>query len=1045
MHSAPSGTVTFLFTDMEGSTKRWEAHPQQMQLALRRHDTILQEAIGEQGGYVFKTMGDGFCAAFPTAQHALDAAVSAQKRLHSEEWAPEIGSVRVRMALHTGSVDLQGGDYFGQPLNRVARILSAGHGGQTLLSEVTYGLVRDTLPAGVAAADMGEHRLKDLYRPEHVFQLLVEDLSSEFPPLKTLENRPNNLPVQLTPIVGREKETEAVCSLVRSKGAHLVTLTGPGGTGKTRLALQVAAEALDDFADGVWFVDLAPITDTGLVISTIARTLGVKETAGQPLLDTLKGYLKEKAMLLVLDNFEQVISAAPDIGALLSACPSLKVLVTSRVPLRIRGEKEHPVPPLSLPSASTWSQATPERLTQYEAVRLFIERATDVKPDFQVTNDNAPAVAEICVRLDGLPLAIELAAARIRLLTPQSMLSHLTRLSNRLKLLTGGARDAAARQQTLRSTIDWSYDLLDEAEKQLFRRLAVFSGGRSLEAIEQVCNVEGDLQVDMLDGVGSLIAKSLMRQEEGVGGEPRFLMLETIHEYAREKLEESGEANELKRRHAVYFLQFAERADPALRGPEQVIWYKRLEEEHDNLRSALRWSLEADALQIALRLGGALWLFWSTYLHVSEGRSWLETALTREGSASHILAPFRAKALRAAGNLALEQNEHEHAAMWHEESLALYRQLGDRAGVAAELNNLGLLAMHLQDYARAQPLLEQSLSAQREAGDRAGMATALLNLGHIYENQGDYNAARPLLEASLAIRKEMGDRAASTDQLNDLGDMARIQGRYSEARALFMESLAILREAGDMHGVGASLVYLGMVASDQGDYAEAQSFLQEAVELTRSRKDRTRLGWAAFNLGEVMRCQGDYDAARSLQEESIGIARETGHKVATSRVLIAFGHLARHEGDFAKARSFYQESLELSRPKRWTAIALMYAGQAEHQQGNNEQARALLQESLSYHKEMGARREIAFCLAGLAAVAGSTGQPSRAACLFGAAEALLKQVGARLDPPDQEEVAKAIAIMRAEMGDAAWGHRYLKGQAMSVDQAIEHALKEGPD
>src|SRR5215218_2543278 len=579
MSVPPTGTVTFLFTDIEGSTGLWERDSSAMQAALARHEEILHSAIGAHRGYVFKTVGDAFCAAFPTAPEALEAALYAQRALFAEEWPKEIGQLRVRMALHTGAAEARGGDYFGPPLNRVARLLSAAQGGQVLFSVATQELVRDQLPTGAELRDLGEHRLKDLIRPEWIFQLVARGLPAEFPPLRTLEGRLNNLPLQVTPLVGRERVVDEVRRRLLRPELRLLTLSGPGGIGKTRLALQAAAELLDEFQDGVFFVPLATVTDPQLVVSAVMGTLGVREVGDLSLVETLKRYLRDKQMLLVLDNFEQVLAAAPVVTELLEA-PRLKVLTTSRTALRLYGEQEYAVPPLAVPDTGRLPE--PEALSHYDAVKLFIERAEAAKADFSITNENAPAVAEICARLDGLPLAIELAAARVKLLPPRAMLG---RLGRRLKLLSGGARDLPERQRTLRGAIEWSHTLLEEGEKTLFARLAIFSGGRTLEAIEAVCDAQGDLPMDAFDGVSSLVDKSLLRQEEGPEGEPRFMMLETIHEYAREKLRESGEAEEIGHAHARHFLGLAEEAE--LTGPEQAWWLERLEAEHDNLRTTL--------------------------------------------------------------------------------------------------------------------------------------------------------------------------------------------------------------------------------------------------------------------------------------------------------------------------------------------------------------------------------------------------------------------------------------------------------------------------
>src|SRR5215204_5173059 len=659
----------------------WERSPQAMQAALARHDELLRRAIEEHGGYVFKTVGDAFCCAFPTAPDALEAALDTQRLLLKERWA-ESTPLRVRMALHMGAAEARDGDYFGPPVNRVARLLSAAHGGQVLLSAATHEMVRDQLPAGINLTELGEHRLKDLFRPERVFQLLAPELPSEFPPLRTLDTYRNNLPLQPTPLVGREKEVSEVCVLMGGDETRLLTLTGPGGIGKTRLALQAAADLLDDFSDGTFFVSLATLREAELLLPAVAETLGVRETGEQPLDETLNDYLSERRLLLLVDNFEQVLGAAPAVTQLLAGAPGMKVLATSRAPLGLYGEHEFPVPPLSMPDLK--SPPPLESLTQYEAVGLFLERAQAVKPDFKVTNESAPAVAEICVRLDGLPLAIELAAARIKMLPPKAMLK---RLGSRLKLLTGGARDLPERQRTLRATIEWSHALLDEGEQVLFGRLAVFSGGRTLEAIEAICDAEGDLPVEVFDGVSSLLDKSLLRQEEGPNGEPRFVMLETVHEFAREKLGESAEAEEIRRAHAQYFLTLAEEAHPELKGPDQLEWLERLEAEQDNMRAALSWALERKVAEVALRLGGALGWFWSVRGYHSEGRRWLEEALALDGRGS---PEVRAMALAGAAVLAEEQGDLDRAQEACQEGLELLAHEGREAS-EAKLNLLECL------------------------------------------------------------------------------------------------------------------------------------------------------------------------------------------------------------------------------------------------------------------------------------------------------------------------------------------------------------------
>jgi predicted ATPase/class 3 adenylate cyclase len=861
--SPPTGTLTFLFTDIEGSTKLWERDSSVMQVALARHDEILRSAIEERGGYVFKTVGDAFCAAFLTAPDALEAALETQRRLLSLEWE-QTGPLRVRMALHTGAAEERDGDYFGPPVNRVARLLSAAHGGQVLLSLPAQELVRDQPPKGTTLRDLGEHRLKDLFRPERVFQLVSPELPSEFPPLRTLDAYRNNLPLQPTPLIGREKEIAEVCERLSHSEVRLLTLTGAGGTGKTRLALQAAAELTQDFEDGVFFVSLAAIRDPQLVVGAVAGTLGVREAGGQPLLESLQYYLGEKRMLLLVDNFEQVLEAAPMVSEMLSGAPNLKVLATSRIPLRLYGEHEYSVAPLAMPDRQR--PPSVERLTQYEAVRLFVERAQAVKADFSVSNENAPAVAEICYRLDGLPLVIELAAARIKLLTPQAM---LVRLGNRLKLLTGGARDLPERQRTLRGTIEWSHGLLDDGEKRLFARVAVFSGGCTLEAVEAICHVDGGLPVDVLDGLSSLVDKSLLRQEEGVGGEPRFAMLETIHEYAREKLEQSGDAEEIKRAHAQYFLVLAEEAEPELFGPRDVEWLERLEVEHGNMRAALSWALERAEAEPGLRLGGALWPFWEAHGHYSEGRRWLEEALRREGRTPCVV---RAKALNAVGHIAIAQSDTHRAEVAAQEGVELSTEVEIGSSLAASFRGmLGHAAGWRGDYERAKELAEESLKLSRQAHDKVRIADALLELA---------------------------------GNLIYLGDRER-------GKELHEEGIVLCREVGYASGLGRGLLGLGYFLVLEGDYERGATLNEEAAALFRERGYKGNLEYALVNLGQAALLRGDHERARSYYEESLTLCKELGERLTASDSLEGLACVLAYEGTSEEAARFFGAALAL--------------------------------------------------------------------------------------------------------------------------------------
>jgi predicted ATPase len=682
------------------------------------------------------------------------------------------------------------------------------------------------LPAGTSLRDLGEHRLKDLFRPERVFQLTAPELPSEFPPLRTLEAYRNNLPLQPTPLIGREKEVAEVRDLLRGDEMRLLTLTGPGGIGKTRLALQVAADLLDDFPDGIFFASLATLTEAELLFPAVAETLGVKETAEQPLDESLKDYLHERRLLLVLDNFEQVLGAAPAVTELLAEAPGLKVLATSRAPLGLYGEKEYAVPPLAVPDVKHLPDL--KTLSQYEAVRLFIERAKSAKVDFEVTGESAPAVAEICVRLDGLPLAIELAAARIKMLPPKAMLQRLT---SRLKLLTGGARDLPERQRTLRATIEWSHALLDEGEKVLFARLSVFAGGRTLEAIEAICDAEGDLAVDTFEGVSSLVDKSLLRQEEGPGGEPRFVMLETVHEFAREKLQESAEAEEIKRVHAAYFLTLAEEAYPKLKGAIQLQWLERLEVEHENMRAALSWASERKEVEVALRLEGAFSFFWLLRGYHSEGRRWLEETLAIDGRG---LPEVRAMALAGVGWLALQQGDFDRAKESCEEGLELLAHEGREASEAklSFLVCLGWVALQREDYRRAAEFFEESLTLCREMSDTWWLATSLLNSALVPESGGDYEKATELYEESMDLFREQGDKRRLATCLNNLAMVAKSQGDLGRSGKLIGEAVALLRELGARVGVSVGLCNLGWIALLQGDLGKAADLYRESLSIS---------------------------------------------------------------------------------------------------------------------------------------------------------------------------------------------------------------------
>jgi predicted ATPase/class 3 adenylate cyclase len=827
----PTGTITFLFSDIEGSTKKWEKQPDAMRVALAAHDKMLRDVFASCSGFVFKTIGDAFCVAFDTAQSALAGALESQRALRATNWG-DIGELRVRMALHTGAAEHRDGDYFGQTLNRVARILATAHGGQVLLSGPTEELVRDHMPQGAQLRHLGEHRLKDLARPEHLYQLVAPELPSDFAGLRSLESIANNLPIQLTNFIGREREMAEVKRLLGN--TRLLTLTGMGGTGKTRLSLQVAADMLDAYPDGVWFVEFATIDDAMLVPETVASALNLRQEANQPLVSTLTQYLKERNLLIILDNCEHVVAACAKLAeTLLRACPKLHIMASSREPMSIAGETAWPVPPLMLPEH--WREITPspdamERLGEYEAVRLFAERAMLARPAFQLTSDNVHLVAQICWRLDGIPLAIELAAARIRVLTLQQIVE---RLDDRFHLLTTGSRNAVPRQQTLRSLIDWSHDLLSEPERRLFRRLSVFARGRTLEAIEGVCSGEGLDAFEIIDLLQQLVDKSLVYTEKTPEQGARYFILESIWDYANEKLIAAGESETFRIRHLDYFLKFAEELSPKTLGPEQKRWLDVIWEEGFNIRYALDAAAEIPGqADKGLRLLAATQRFVEVRGLFKEASEAFVRVLSLPEAAPR--NANRAAAVAAAGRLAWVADDMPACHRYQGEALEIFRELGDDNGRARVLADLSFLAFEDLEFARARTLFDEADALAAPLND-ARLTAHLKHVGAaLAAADRDFEKAFALDEESLTQYRKLGDTWQAIISAWGSGVNAAKLGKFDVAHARLDECLQVGLDLGTAWGASYPLEAFAILAVAEGKYDHAAR-LYGAAEAQRIR------------------------------------------------------------------------------------------------------------------------------------------------------------------------------------------------------------------
>lgn len=792
----PRGTVTFLFTDIEGSTRLMQEMGDRYLEAQTAHHAILREAFSSNSGHELRTEGDSFFCVFASAVDACMAAAAAQRALASHDWGGA-GAIKIRVGLHTGEAPLVADEYIGLDVHHAARIAAAAYGGQVLISETTRGIVADKLPSAMRLHDLGSHRLKDLANPERLYQLVIDGLQETFPAPRTVDAIQNNLPTQLTSFIGRETEVATAKRLLQQK--RVLTLIGPGGIGKTRLSLQIAAESARDFPNGVFFVPLSAVRDPELIASVVAQVLGVPVTGSLLPIDGVTDHLRDKNALFVLDNFEQLLPAGAQIvSKLIQAGPGVKVLISSRAALHIYGEQEVAVEPLRMPNPHALPSLS--ALSQYEAVKLFIERAVTAKPDFHVTNENAPAIAGICERVDGLPLAIELAAARVKLFSPQALLG---RLETSLAVLGGGARDLPDRQQTLRGAIDWSYELLDEPHKRLMARFSVFARGAGLEQAEAVCGPPDEVGGDMLMGLDELADQSLLRRLPDYE-EPRLIMLQTIRDFAAERLDQSTEARVIHDRHVDAFCSLASTAAPNLFGSERKMWLDRLERDHDNFRAAFDWCAITGDAEREMNLAASFWRFWQMRGHLHEGRTRLTSMLAMPATTESREA--RARALEAAGGVAYWQGDTPAAQAFYDECLELTRALGDKRSIANAIYNDAFPMLVLRnEIDRCKALFAEALPLFRDLGDDAGISRCLWGYGNCVYFQESYPEAISALDEAIALFRKTDDKFGLGWALHSRALTAMKTSDISGARAFVHEALHLFVKAGDISGIALLL------------------------------------------------------------------------------------------------------------------------------------------------------------------------------------------------------------------------------------------------
>ena len=867
----PSGNVTFLFTDIESSTKLSQEFPDSYSDELKRHNSILQEAVDTNNGFVFKVAGDAFCCGFHNAQDAVKAAVNAQIKINSEEWKK--AEIKVRMGIHSGTAEWNGSDYVGYIcLARTARIMSASNGGQIIISEDAYNLYSRKESDEISFRDLGERRLKDLNQPMKLYQIISAGIPEDFAPLKTIDARPNNFPVQLTSFIGREKQISEIKKILEN--SRLVTLLGSGGSGKTSLALQIGADMIDEFTNGVFITEFANITDKSLLLQIVMNTHNIKEVKGQTQEKAITDFLKDREILLILDNCEHLIHECAKLAeSLLTNCPKLKIIATSREVLNCLGENRYRVPSLTLPDPD--HDYSLDELTQFEAVRLFIERAHSLNQNFKVTDENAPALIRICYQLDGIPLAIELAAARIKVLSAEKICE---KLGDRFKLLTGGKRTALPRQQTLKAMVDWSYDLLSEKEKIMLQRSTVFSGGWTPESAEKICSDDIIDYSEIPDLLVNLTDKSLIKLLDN-DNKVRFFMLETIKKYGDELLTSSGSKEALKEKHFNYFYNLARNSLERFIGPEQKTWINKFDSENENLRDSLNWALK-NIPELSVEMTVDMAKFWELRSQFTEALEFLKKCSEYTESSDKI---WKAKTLYWTGFFLTNQGNYSEAKIYMKKSLDIFKELKDKEGEALALMHFATIGLFESDYENLFSNSEKSLAISMEIHNKNFIAQNLQNTALGLMQLGKHNEAREKLDESLLLYRELNDTVQLAKIIGNIGALYYLEGNFEKSLVSLEESLQLRYEIGDRHGISIALSNLGSVAYMQKDFDKSEIYLKKSLVIIRELGDKRVCVTAINTLGNIALDKGNLTAAFDLFRESIIIAMDLGDNYSIAK------------------------------------------------------------------------------------------------------------------------------------------------------------------